>query len=140
MTKTEEPTIQERANASYQNFASDGGRMARLYDQARELGHDDWADDLETQIQEMPLCVDMVEIRPNREEVDWQILLGTGGPARRVLVTTDYRGEVESTSYQYQDWFTLWTDAWDQDDEMVTRFAQCFYFGSVSVSVDGSES
>src|SRR5580692_4457998 len=39
------------------------------------------------------------------------ILLGTGGPASRIVGTLDENGEPESTRFEYQDWGKPWTAA-----------------------------
>jgi len=57
------------------------------------------------------------------KETIYYITLAGGGPAARVRVKVE-DGEVISASLQFQDWFTLWTDAPYQDDELVERYAR----------------
>ena len=101
----------------------------------RELLDSD-SDDATEQLQEMLLSVELIAVHPNYEACEWAILIGTGGPADRVLVQTDMGGEIDNATYQYQDWFQPWTKASNQDRELVERFARVFYFGTVSVNID----
>ena len=101
----------------------------------RELLDSD-SDDATEQLQEMPLSVELIAVHPNYEACEWAILIGIGGPADRVLVQTDMGGEIDNATYQYQDWFQPWTEASNQDRELVERFARVFYFGTVSVNID----
>lgn len=75
-------------------------------------------------LEEMPLSVSALSTDWRDETTTWEILLGTGGPADRVVVTTDFHGRIESASYQFQDWFEPWTDAEGQDENLVRRFAE----------------
>lgn len=92
-------------------------------------------DDAYDRIQEDPLSV---EVRsgwhaPGVEDVapdEFQILLGTGGPAVRI------RGELDGYCtpcrawLEYQDWFTPWVEYHeDGDQEVLLEYAQQFYFG-----------
>ena len=101
----------------------------------RELLDSD-SDDATEQLQEMPLSVELIAVHPNYEACEWAILIGTGGPADRVLVQTDMGGEIDNATYQYLDWLQPWTEASNQDRELVERFARVFYFGTVSVNID----
>jgi hypothetical protein len=75
-------------------------------------------------LQEMPLCFEKILTDHRNETIQWEILLGTGGPADRVLVTTSLEGHVESAVYEHQDWFQPWTAAENQDATLVESFAQ----------------
>ena len=57
------------------------------------------------------------------KETVYYIALAGGGPAARVRVAVE-DGEVVNASLQFQDWFTLWTDAPYQDGELVERYAR----------------
>lgn len=123
--------IQAAADQHYANRFAEIERLDELAAQADGLGHRTWCEEMNDRLTEMPLCVDLVAIYPPQDRCEWSILLGTGGPADRVLVTTDLNGDIEAAVYQYQDWFTPWTDAHDQDYELVKRFAARFYFYAV---------
>jgi hypothetical protein len=127
-----EQDIQEAADQHYASRFAEIERLDELAAMADILGHAEWCESMNERLTEMPLCVDLVAIYPNRDLCEWEILLGTGGPADRVLVTTDFDGSVEDASYQYQDWFTPWTDARGQDSDLVSRFVARFYFGTVA--------
>ena len=57
------------------------------------------------------------------KETIYYITLAGGGPAARVRVVVE-EGDVINASLQFQDWFTLWTDAPWQDYELVERYAR----------------
>ena len=57
------------------------------------------------------------------KETIYYIILAGGGPAARVRVEVE-DGEVMNASLQFQDWFTLWTDAPYQKSELVERYAR----------------
>lgn len=107
-------------------------RLIRIRRQTDLYHHYEWGEAVDNMLQEMPLSVQLEAIYPQREEMVWSILLGTGGPADRVMVVCDYGGDIQSASYQYQDWFTLWTDADSQDEMLVADFARVFYFEPIS--------
>lgn len=60
----------------------------------------------------------------------YMILLGTGGPAARIVGELDEHCQPESATFQYQDWFKPWTDARvsDEAEETLLKYAQEFYF------------
>jgi len=109
--------IQTEANRHYASqFDSE---MRKLIDRWIEDGDDEALRELE----EMPLSFEKVITNHRRETIEYEILLGTGGPADRVYVITDFSGAIESAEYQFQDWFQPWTTAEGQDSELVERFA-----------------
>jgi hypothetical protein len=64
------------------------------------------------------------------KEIVYYIEIAGGGPAARIKVIADDRGEVESASLQFCDWFEYWTDAPQQDPELVERYARLIgYYG-----------
>lgn len=99
---------------------------------------DDVRERVEERLREGVLDV-ALETVSRHGEVTWSILLGTGGPADRVLVTTTMDGDVERARYKYQDWFKPWTEPLNQESDDVEAFASLFYFGVVTLSVDGEE-
>jgi hypothetical protein len=139
MTTTERESIQETANRHYGWFQQDRGRKLRLMVMCQDRQHHEWADAIREDMLEDPLCVSLWEVSPNHDEAKWEILLGTGGPAVRILVTTDLGGAVQEADYQYQDWFKPWTSAERQNRKMVEEYADLFYYGVVAVTVDGCE-
>lgn len=124
--------IEKDATEHYISRFNEIERIMNLHAQAQNLGHQEWEDDLMNRIEEMPMEVSLVAIYPPRDECEWEILLGTGGPADRVLVTTDLSGEIQSATYQHQDWFTPWTHAYGQNADVVEQFARFFYFNPVN--------
>lgn len=62
---------------------------------------------------------------------EYNILLGTGGPAMRIIGDLDEHNQPESAHYEYQDWFKPWTRARlsGEEEDILLRYAQVFYFG-----------
>jgi hypothetical protein len=62
---------------------------------------------------------------------EYKILITTGGPAARIIGDLNEYGEPTSARFQYQDWFKPWTVAntTSEEDEVMLRYARCFYFG-----------
>lgn len=61
----------------------------------------------------------------------YYVTLAGGGPAARLKVEVDGAGEIEYASLQYCDWFEKWTDAPNQDSELVERYAYLVgYYGN----------
>ena len=100
------------------------------------LWHDE--DGARTLIDEDPLSVEVrcsnwripggeEQNRPN----EYCIVLGTGGPASRIIGELDNYGQPKTAEYQYQDWFKPWTQAETtiEEDDVMLRYAQNFYFG-----------
>jgi hypothetical protein len=137
MSTTEKENIQDAANRHYRYFAQDSERRVRICLKAKERGWYEVADSIRESILEDPLSLSIDEIDPNYDEVKWNLLLGWGGPAVRILVTTDLGGSVQDASYQFQDWFQPWTDAEDQDTDLVKAYAEMFYYAVVGVTLDG---
>jgi|SRR6516225_6117786 hypothetical protein len=112
--------IQTEANRHYASQFD--GRMRYLISAAENYEAPDHDEALE-ELQELPLAFEKVITNHRRETIEYEILLGTGGPADRVYVITDFNGAIESAEYQFQDWFQPWTTAEGQDSELVERFA-----------------
>ena len=96
------------------------------------LWHDE--DAARQRIEEGPLSV---EVRtgwhsPGDEEgakpEEYNILLGTGGPASRIIGDLDEDGHPISAHYEYQDWFKPWTRARlrGDDEDVLLRWASVF--------------
>lgn len=115
-------------------YMAEIARLVRIIHKARKAGHDAWADAAEDRAREMPLSV-MVRMRdwvaPGEElKADqFEILLGTGGPAVRILGRLNEYGEPETAELQGQDWFTPWQRTHGQDADALVDFARLFYFG-----------
>ena len=64
-------------------------------------------------------------------EVEYKILLCTGGPAIRIIGELGEYSDPQTARIEYQDWGTPWTKLYtdsDEDEAMLT-YAQQFYFG-----------
>jgi hypothetical protein len=60
------------------------------------------------------------------------ILLGTGGPAMRIVGDLDHHGEPSSARLEVQDWGKPWTEyyAGPGSSEVLLTYARCFCFAS----------
>lgn len=90
-------------------------------------------DQARERVQEHPLSV---QIRSgwyypgsDPEPVEFEILLGTGGPATRIIGDLGEHGEPTSARLEVQDWGTPWTEYRDADEDILLEYCQCFYFG-----------
>ena len=59
------------------------------------------------------------------------ILLGTGGPASRIIGDIDEYGQPERPRFEYQDWGKPWTEArtTPEQDAIMLEYCGHFYFG-----------
>lgn len=84
-------------------------------------------------IQEDPLSVQVrsgwASCPEEFEAEEFEILLGTGGPAMRLIGDLNQHNEPCNTRLQVQDWFKPWTDYYDADSDVLDAYAACFYFG-----------
>lgn len=68
------------------------------------------------------------------KEVVYYVTLAGGGPAARLKVSVDEYGEVDKAVLQFCDWFEPWTDAPQQDPELVARYARLIgYYGEGAI-------
>lgn len=104
-----ETRVAEEAQEYYDSFFDD--ELHRLLDDA-ESGDEDARESLEYRAYGIV------------RQVRYYITLAGGGPAARLVVEVDAYGDVESAWFEYQDWFTSWTEAPRQDRELVERYAE----------------
>lgn len=141
-TETIETIDRDEAARDYANQVLGGVcDEARAYQDADEEGEALYdgdvldAEEIRERIQERAFSV---EVRGewhtpgtgDATPAEYRILLGTGGPASRIIGTLTQYGEPETAQVQGQDWGTPWMDA-NQDsdaDELVLIFAGMFYF------------
>lgn len=108
-------------------------RLLSLRERCNAAGHSDWADDIQRQIDEMPLSV---EVRTgwhtpgyDIDAGEYRILLTWGGPFVQIIGDLTSFGEPESAALQCQDWLTGWETV-PADEIVLLDFARCFYFGN----------
>jgi hypothetical protein len=93
-------------------------------------------DEDDSPVQEDPLSVEVrsgwhfpgdVDARPE----EFCILLGTGGPASRIIGNLDDYGQPGDCRFEYQDWGKPWTEArtTPKQDSTMLEYARHFYFG-----------
>jgi hypothetical protein len=91
-------------------------------------------EDAEQRIQEDPLSLQFrsgwSSSREEMEPEEFKLLLGTGGPAVRIIGEIN-RGEATNPTLQVQDWWQPWTDyrTAGADDEALETYCRCFYMG-----------
>jgi len=90
--------------------------------------------DIMDQIMEMPLSVSVRSgwQQPgvnDQSPEEYELLMGTGGPAVRIYGKLDQYGRPRSAELQGQNWFTPWERTTvDQDEEVLLQFAEYFYY------------
>ena len=95
------------------------------------------ADEILERIQEGPLSV-LVSYGwcqpgqfPEDGPEEYEILLGTGGPAVRIFGRLNRYNEPDTAELQGQDWFKPWqaTETTSEQDDAILWYARQFYFG-----------
>ena len=111
---------------TYQHIAELIGTM--------ELSGPETVGDIMDQLTEMPLSVSVRSgwqhpgVNDQSPE-EYELLLGTGGPAVRVYGRLDEHARPRSAELQGQNWFTPWERTTvDQDEEVLLQFAGYFYY------------
>jgi hypothetical protein len=89
-------------------------------------------EDAEQRIHEDPLSIELAGTwtlgeTPKADRA--LILLGTGGPATRIVCELDDNLEPHRAWIQAQDWGTPWTDYIGGESERLLTYCRCFYFG-----------
>ena len=120
-------TIQERAQESYDAYFGQGSDYFCLI---AELEHSDDSDisvsrqeEIRIELGESLLSVDQMTHGVYADGDTWQVLLTTGGPAARVVITTDADGDPIQAVFEFQDWFEPWTAAPEQDGDLLIKWA-----------------
>lgn len=112
------------------------GEIEELAELEEAAGDCENRDDAEQRIMEDPLSV---QVRGDWHSIgdqenlnapaEFEILLGTGGPATRIMGELDENGQPTRAWIQAQDWFLPWTDYIGGDSETLLTYCRCFYFG-----------
>lgn len=128
MAKQENENSENQAKAQFDSIKE----MVEALDNAKT---EDERKDAEQTIHEDVLSV---EVRsdwytldnPDKEPAEYRILLCTGGPACQIIGELN-RGEPVNARIEHQDWGTPWTEYHlnSDEEEIVLRYARCFYFG-----------
>ena len=101
---------------------------------AMEAAESEDMSDIMDRITEMPLsvCVRSGWQQPgvnDQSPEDYELLMGTGGPAVRIYGRLDEHGRPRSAELQGQNWFTPWERTTvDQDEVVLLNFAGYFYY------------
>jgi hypothetical protein len=102
-----------------------------LIDLAKAAGDCESREDAEQRIHEDPLSIELsgtwsIGDTPTADKAI--ILLGTGGPAVRIVCELD-GDEPRRAWLETQDWFQPWTEYRGGDSETLLTYCRCFYFG-----------
>ena len=101
---------------------------------AMEAAESEDMSDIMDRITEMPLsvCVRSGWQQPgvnDQSPEEYELLMGTGGPAVRIYGRLDEHGRPRSAELQGQNWVTPWERTTvDQDEEVLLQFAEYFYY------------
>lgn len=92
----------------------------QLAQESNDLEHVD-VEEAQQAIQEDPLSVqvrsDWRDVGAEAEDVEFIILLCTGGPAVRIIGDIGLHGQPEHPRLQYQDWGTPWTEYFPSSEQ-----------------------
>ena len=115
--------VSEAQREAKEQFKVTYSSIKDMLDALRDAEDDDSSNRAEEDIMEYPLDIDI--------ERRYIILLSTGGPATRIIGLLDENSEPETAHFQYQNWFTIWTDVvqTEAEEEVLLEFARHFYFG-----------
>jgi hypothetical protein len=116
--------------AADENCGDYYGDVTELAELEKAAGDCESQEDAIDRIHEDPLSLELsVAWTPGETPVADKaiLLLGTGGPAVRLIVELD-DSEPRRAYLQVQDWGTPWTDVFT-DGAPLLRYAQCFYYG-----------
>jgi hypothetical protein len=111
----------------------DAEELAELEEAAGECTS---REEAEQRIQEDPLSVQVRtdwyspgEANGDVAPAEFEILLGTGGPATRIMGDLDEHGQPCRAWIEAQDWGKPWTGYVGGDSETLLTYCRCFYFG-----------
>ena len=103
-----------------------------LVDELSESDTDFDEDGARQRIEEDPLSLQVRSdwCSPGEEMTpgEYELLLGTGGPAVRIVGDLDDNQQPSSARLQVQDWFKPWTE-YHCDHDTLLHYASVFYFG-----------
>jgi hypothetical protein len=107
--------------------------IKELVDAVNNAKDDTSREEAEQAIDEDPLSVTVRTgwVTPGdlHEPEEYCILLGTGGPAYRIVGTLNGFLEPDSARIEVQDWFEPWTEYRDSDQDVLLQYAGRFYYG-----------
>jgi len=124
-------------NEAGESFAESAQEMLDALRAAQESEDNEAEDEARRTIDAHPLSV---QVRGGwhtpgcggRVAEEFEILLGTGGPASRIIGELNEYAEPDSARFEYQDWFKPWTPALnlsEDQNEAILEFARQFYYG-----------
>jgi len=118
--------LEHAQNCNGDEFEGDG-------EPCDHVGDEEWHDEdgIRREIDEYPLSIQVREgwhsIGETTEPEEFEIMLGTGGPATRIVGKLE-DNEPVSAHFEYHDWFKPWT-APVINSGVFLEFARQFWFG-----------
>lgn len=123
---------EEKADATKALAEWDEEYGDELHDLEADAGDCEDEDSARQRIDEDPLSLQVRSgwVSPGEEmkAEEFELLLGTGGPAVRIIGELDEYGEPYSAILQVQDWFQPWTDFHGGDEDVLLDYCRCFSF------------
>ena len=112
-------------------------RLVKDLRRAEKKDDEDAIENARQAIEEDPLSVETrsgwrTPGTKDEEDVEYSILLSTGGPASRIYGELGEFNEPSTASIQYQDWGTPWTTLRplsENEENALLEYARCFYWG-----------
>jgi hypothetical protein len=133
-----EKDFQTEANEAGERFVEAARVLLETLRKAEEKEDEEVQDDITQEIEEYPLSVLVrsgwyvpgQNTEDNKPE-EYEILLGTGGPASRIVGRLDEYLQPGTATFEYQDWFKPWTAAKLSGEQkgILLEFASHFWFG-----------
>ncbi len=124
-----DPTNQERGDEEWAEQNPDDAEELAELEEARGDCEDE--DDARMRIEEDPLSLRIFGERTagEWETTSYELLLGTGGPAVRIVGDLNQHGEPGSAQLEVQDWFKPWTEYLGAENDVLMAYAAYFYCG-----------
>lgn len=131
---TQDESLQEIGRRAFEAIAD----LVNRLDSAAERDDDEAREKVEQEIQEDPLSVQVRsawnDVGEDMTAEEFCILLGTGGPAVRIVGDLDMHGEPMRARLETQDWGTPWTEyrgQWGNGGaDVLLTYARQFVYGA----------
>jgi len=127
--RLEELREHERNQSQWENETPD--EAEELAELEAAAGDCEDEEDAQRRIEEDPLSIELGgwwTPGSEPEATEYRILLGTGGPATRIVGDLDEHREPSSARLEVQDWFKPWTE-YPCDESVLLGYVSRFYMG-----------
>lgn len=97
----------------------------------KDAGDCEDREDAEQRIQEDALSLEFrsgwTSDKEDMQPEEFCLLLATGGPAVRIIGDVDHHGELTRPRLQVQDWFTPWTEVFNEiEQDTLEAYVSCY--------------